>query len=73
MYQALKAQFEASRLKALANIKILVSTPVGVAEHADTIGTLASEAKNLAEADDVLLCLQKYFEQSEENKETEVQ
>jgi hypothetical protein len=69
IYQALKAQYEAQKLKALANIKILVENPVGVAEHPDTISTLTSQVEDLAHADEVIGCLEKYFEQNKE-KET---
>ena len=71
VYQALKAQYEAQKLKALANIKILVEAPVGVAEHPDIIQTLTSQVEDLADADEVIACLEKYFEQDKEEKDSE--
>ena len=65
-YQALKAQYEAQKLKALANIKILMETPVGVAEHPDVVDTLTSQVEDLAHADEVISCLEKYYEQDKE-------
>lgn len=67
IYQALKAQYEAKKLKSLANIKILVEAPVGVAEHPDTIQTLTSQVEELANADEVIACLEKYFEQNKKD------
>ena len=54
IYQALKAKYEAKRLKSLANINVLMGSPVGVAEHPDIVATLSSEIEELANADEIV-------------------
>ena len=38
MYDALKAQFEAKKQAALANLTVYLSNPVGIGEHPDILG-----------------------------------
>ena len=61
LFQALKARFEAKRYEALANMRVLFSNPVGVAEHPNLVETLSSLAEELAHAEDVILTLEKNF------------
>ena len=47
--------------KHVTNIKILMSNGVGVAEHPDHLETIEKELKVIAEYDDQLEMLKKYF------------
>jgi len=44
-----------------ANIEILLQKQVGVAEHPDTLETIEKELKIIAEYDDQIEMLNKYF------------
>jgi len=66
LYQAVKARFKANKLEALANMENLFEQPVGVAEHPNIVETLSSLAEDLANAQDVLNCLENYFENKPE-------
>ena len=63
MYLALKARYEAKKLKALANMQIFMKAPVGVADHPDMLETIAGFAEEIAHAEDILYSLENNFEQ----------
>ena len=65
IYDALKAQFEAKKQKALATLTIYLTNPVGIGEHPQHIEEMVKLAEELAEADDVVKTLEKTFESSE--------
>jgi methylaspartate ammonia-lyase len=65
LYDALKAQFEAKKQKALATLTIYLTNPVGIGEHPQHIEEMVKLAEELAEADDVVKTLEKTFESSE--------
>ena len=44
-----------------ANVEVLLEKPAGVAEHPDTLETIEKELKIIAEYDDELQMLDKYF------------
>ena len=44
-----------------ANVEILLEKSVGVAEHPDTLETIEKELKIIAEYDDEIEMLKKYF------------
>lgn len=44
-----------------ANVEILLQKPVGVAEHPDTLETIEKELKIIAEYDDEIEMIKKYF------------
>ena len=54
LYDALKAQFEAKKQKALATLTIYLTNPVGIGEHPQHIDEMVKLAEQLAEADDVV-------------------
>tara|TARA_B100001564_G_C20286888_1_gene510727 strand:+ start:348 stop:578 length:231 start_codon:yes stop_codon:yes gene_type:complete len=62
IYDALKAQFEAKKQKALATLTIYLTNPVGIGEHPQHIDEMVKLAEELAEADDVVKTLEKTFE-----------
>ena len=65
LYDALKAQFEAKKQKALATLTIYLTNPVGIGEHPQHIEEMVKLAEELAEADDVVKTLEKTFETAE--------
>ena len=65
IYDALKAQFEAQRQKALATLTIYLTNPVGIGEHPQHIEEMEKIARSLAEADDVISTLERTFEPTE--------
>ena len=65
IYDALKAQFEAKKQKALATLTIYLTNPVGIGEHPQHLDEMVKLAEELAEADDVVKTLEKTFETPE--------
>ena len=47
--------------KHVANIEVYLTNPVGVGEHPDIIEAIETEMKQVAEYDDLLEMVQKYF------------
>ena len=71
IYDALKAQFEAKKQKALATLTIYLTNPVGIGEHPQHIDEMVKLAEELAEADDVVKTLEKTFETLEATETNE--
>tara|TARA_E500000318_G_scaffold61537_1_gene57101 strand:- start:210 stop:419 length:210 start_codon:yes stop_codon:yes gene_type:complete len=63
--QALLKHAEGHIEKHIANINILLEKHVGVAEHPDTLATIEKELAIIAEYDDQVSMLRKYFLKSE--------
>tara|TARA_E500000178_G_C16919485_1_gene706505 strand:+ start:989 stop:1198 length:210 start_codon:yes stop_codon:yes gene_type:complete len=63
--QALLKHAEGHIEKHIANVNILLEKQVGVAEHPDTLETIEKELKIIAEYDDQVQMLRKYFLKSE--------
>lgn len=61
LIKASKLQFEAQIEKHRMNIEILLDNGVGVAEHPDIMDTIEKELAIIAEYDDKLSVLKKYF------------
>lgn len=59
--EALISHAEGHINKHKANVEILLQKPVGVAEHPDTLETVEKELKIIAEYDDEIEMLKKYF------------
>tara|TARA_R110000803_G_scaffold209882_1_gene280303 strand:- start:205 stop:441 length:237 start_codon:yes stop_codon:yes gene_type:complete len=70
LYEALKAQFVAQKMKAIATLTVYLTNPVGIGEHPQIIDEMVDQTKLLAEAEDCLERLESTFE-SEESKENE--
>ena len=58
---ALKNTLESNIGWHIMNINIMLDKTVGVAEHPDTLKTIEDELKKIAEYDDRLNVLNKYF------------
>ena len=65
LYDALKAQFEAQKQKALATLTIYLTNPVGIGEHPQHIDEMVGLTKSLAEAIDCIDTLSSTFETDE--------
>ena len=68
LYEALKAQFEAQRQKAIATLTVYLTNPVGIGEHPQIIDEMVEQTKSLAEAEDCLERLVSTFEVNDEVK-----
>ena len=66
---ASKLHFEAHIEKHKVNVNNLLRNTVGVAEHPDIMDTIEKELGIIAEYDDKLNTLNKYFDDSNTNKE----
>ena len=66
LYEALKAQFVAQKMKAQATITVYLTNPVGIGEHPQIIDEMVEQTKLLAEAEDCLERLTNTFEVTEE-------
>jgi len=62
IYDALKAQFEAKRQRALATLTIYLTNPVGIGEHPQHLEEMVKLAEELTESQDVIKTLEKTFE-----------
>ena len=62
LYEALKAQFVAQKMKAQATITVYLPNPVGIGEHPQIIDEMVEQTKLLAEAEDCLERLTNTFE-----------
>ena len=71
IYEALKAQFEAQKQKALATLTIYMTNPVGIGEHPQHLEEMETLARSLAEAEDVIATLERTFEPKEESTPNE--
>ena len=65
IYDALKAQFEAKRQKALATLTIYLTNPVGIGEHPQHLEEMVKLAEELTESQDVIKTLERTFEAPE--------
>ena len=50
--------------KHIAYVDVLLEKPVGVAEHPDVIETIEKEVRIIADYDDLLQMINKYFDKS---------
>lgn len=61
LLKALEAKLEGEVKVAKANIEVYMSNPVGIGEHPDLVGAVEEQLEKLAEADEKLETLRKYF------------
>ena len=59
MWEAVKAEILGTRAKAIANLEVLLSNPVGIGEHIDLVSDVHNLISEIAEADDKLDVLDK--------------
>jgi len=69
LINASKLHFKAHIEKHRINVETLLEKGVGVAEHPDIMDTIEKELGIIAEYDDKLNILNKYFDDSNTNKE----
>ena len=69
LINASKLHFRAHIEKHRINVETLLEKGVGVAEHPDIMDTIEKELGIIAEYDDKLNVLNKYFDDSNTNKE----
>ena len=63
LYKALESYLQGNIDKHVANVKIHANAAVGVAEHSDHIETIDKELGKIAEFEDRLEVLRKYFKE----------
>ena len=59
--KALIAHAQGHIAKHKANVEVYLANPVGIGEHPDVMEAIESELKIIAEYDDILEVLNKYF------------
>ena len=59
--KALQSKYEGEIAEAQVNVDVFLDHPVGVGEHPDIIESIDSQMHRIAEAEDKLLVLDKYF------------
>ena len=62
--KAFKSHAQGHIDKHIANVEVLLEKPVGVAEHPDVIETIEKEVRIIADYDDLLQMINRYFEKS---------
>jgi hypothetical protein len=61
MINALRKKYEAEIAAAQANINVYMKNPAGIGEHPDLVAAVDSEMVKLADAEDKLATLNKYY------------
>jgi len=61
MINALRKKYEAEIAAAQANINVYMKNPTGIGEHPDLVAAVDSEMIKLADAEDKLETLNKYY------------
>ena len=61
MFNALRKKYEAEIAAAQANINVYMKNPAGIGEHPDLVAAVDSEMVKLADAEDKLETLNKYY------------
>ena len=61
LIDALRTGYEGDIARARANIEVYMTNPAGIGEHPDIIEAIDMELAKLAEADEKLSTLDKYF------------
>ena len=62
LLKAFKGYAEGSIEKHRANVEVYLANPVGIGEHSDIMEAIETEVKHIAEFDDMLEVLDKYFD-----------
>ena len=62
--KAFKSHAQGHIDKHIANVEILLQKPMGIAEHPDVIETIEKEVRIIADYDDLLQMVNKYFDKS---------
>ena len=62
MIDTLKKMYEAEVAKARTNIDVYLKHPVGIGEHPDLVAAVDEQVSKMAEAQDKIEVLNKYYE-----------
>ncbi|RPH07650.1 MAG: hypothetical protein CBD54_002805 [Alphaproteobacteria bacterium TMED194] len=62
--KAFKSHAQGHIDKHIANVEVLLQKPMGIAEHPDVIETIEKEVRIIADYDDLLQMINKYFDKS---------
>ena len=54
-----------------ANVEVLISNPMGIADHPDIMGTMEKEVRSIMDYDGLLSTLDKYFIKEDTKKYVE--
>ncbi len=61
LYEALEAKYAGEIAEGKANVEVYLRNPAGIGEHPDIVGAIDSQMERIAEAEDKLVALKKYF------------
>jgi len=68
LYEATKAQFVAQKKKAMAQLTVYLTNPVGIGEHPGLIDEMVKLTRDIADAQGCLDILEENFEVKESNE-----
>ena len=69
MLNALKSYYVGNINRHIANVEVYLRMTVGIGEHSDIQETIDKEIEKIAQFDDRLAMVIKYFERRQENEE----
>ena len=61
LLEAFKSHAQGHIDKHIANVEVYLTNPAGIGEHPDIMEAIESEVKQIAEYDDMLEMVKKYF------------
>ena len=67
LYKAFMSHAQGHIDKHVANVNVMLEKPVGIGEHPDIIETIEKEVRIIADYDDMLEMINKYFESGTES------
>ena len=68
MLNALKSYYVGNINRHIANVEVYLRTTVGIGEHSDIQETIDKEIEKIAQFDDRLAMVMKYFERKQEDE-----
>ena len=68
MLNALKSYYVGNINRHIANVEVYLRMTVGIGEHSDIQETIDKEIEKIAQFDDRLAMVMKYFERKQENE-----
>ena len=71
LLSAIKSYYVGHINKHIANIEVYLRTSVGIGEHSDIQETIDKEIEKIAQFDDRLAMVMKYFERKQEDEKQE--
>ena len=71
MLNALKSYYVGNINRHIANVEVYLRMPVGIGDHSDIQETIDKEIEKIAQFDDRLAMVMKYFERREDVKKEE--